>query len=118
LEFFYLFIPTADDGWEKKVCLLVGPPGVGKTTTVHLVCKELGFSVVEFNASDTRSASSLQEHVASLLRNTTVTQFYKKESATGADAAKSTFQALVMDEVDGMGGADRGGLAQLIQCVP
>ena len=42
------------------MCLLLGPPGVGKTTTVHLVCRELGFSVVEFNASDTRNVKSIQ----------------------------------------------------------
>ncbi len=93
--------------------MLLGPPGVGKTTTAHLVCRDLGFHAIEFNASDTRNVASLQEHVATLLRNTTVTQFYGQGSE-----AKHQRVALIMDEVDGMGGADRGGLAQLIACVP
>lgn len=112
-DFFIVSPLLADDGWEKKVALLLGPPGVGKTTTAHLVCKELGFQVIEFNASDTRSKKSLQENVSTLLGNTTVTQFYRPE-AGAADAAVGRKQALVMDEVDGMSSQDRGGLQQLI----
>ena len=44
-----------DNGAWAKCALLSGPPGVGKTTTAYLVSKELGYDVVEMNASDTRS---------------------------------------------------------------
>jgi len=50
-----------DDGSWAKCALLSGPPGVGKTTTAYLVSKELGFDVVEMNASDTRSKKMLTE---------------------------------------------------------
>jgi hypothetical protein len=36
--------------------------------------------VVELNASDTRSKRSLQEHVADLVGNTTLTQFWRKDN--------------------------------------
>jgi DNA polymerase III delta prime subunit len=39
----------------------------GKTTTVQLVCKELEFDIVEFNASDTRSKKLLHEEVSEML---------------------------------------------------
>lgn len=32
----------SEDGWEFAAILMAGPPGVGKTTTAHLVCQELG----------------------------------------------------------------------------
>ncbi|NXO89455.1 RFC1 factor, partial [Certhia brachydactyla] len=67
---------SRDDGTGFKAALLSGPPGVGKTTTAALVCKELGYSYVELNASDTRSKNSLKEVVAESLNNTSIKDFY------------------------------------------
>lgn len=58
-----------------KAALLSGPPGVGKTTSVHLVCQELVFDMVEFNASDTRSKRLLTEQVAELLASKSIRNF-------------------------------------------
>ncbi|NXM94699.1 RFC1 factor, partial [Sylvia borin] len=66
---------SKDDGTGFKAALLSGPPGVGKTTTSALVCKELGYSYVELNASDTRSKNSLKEVVAESLNNTSIKDF-------------------------------------------
>lgn len=35
--------------------MVSGPPGVGKTTSAHLVAKLAGFTPIELNASDARS---------------------------------------------------------------
>ena len=43
----------------KKAVLLYGPAGVGKTTLVLAAAHEFGFSVIEMNASDTRSEKSI-----------------------------------------------------------
>jgi replication factor C subunit 1 len=55
--------------------LLSGPPGVGKTTTAQVVCKELGYDLVEFNASDTRNKMLLKQEVSGLLSNTTIKDY-------------------------------------------
>jgi len=39
----------------KKVAILFGPQGVGKTSSVYKVSKELGYDVIEFNASKDRT---------------------------------------------------------------
>ncbi|KFV98983.1 Replication factor C subunit 1, partial [Eurypyga helias] len=99
-----------DDGAGFKAALLSGPPGVGKTTTASLVCKELGYSFVELNASDTRSRNSLKEVVAESLDNTSI-----KEFCSGTSSSVSGKHVLIMDEVDGMAGnEDRGGIQELI----
>ncbi|XP_065593183.1 replication factor C subunit 1 isoform X1 [Cyrtonyx montezumae] len=99
-----------DDGTSFKAALLSGPPGVGKTTTASLVCKELGYSYVELNASDTRSKSSLKEVVAESLNNTSI-----KDFCSGTSSSVSEKHVLIMDEVDGMAGnEDRGGIQELI----
>ncbi|XP_063243328.1 replication factor C subunit 1 [Bacillus rossius redtenbacheri] len=103
-----------DNGAFFKAALLSGPPGVGKTTTAHLVCKELGFDVVEFNASDTRSKRLLHEEVQELLRNKSLFGYFKN----GARARPTEKHVLLMDEVDGMAGnEDRGGVQELIQLI-
>ena len=100
-----------DDGAFFKAALLSGPPGIGKTTTAQVVCKELGFDLVEFNASDTRSKKLLKEAVSELLSNTSL-----KDYVTTCGKHNPTCKrVLLMDEVDGMAGnEDRGGLQELI----
>ncbi|XP_032541073.1 replication factor C subunit 1 [Chiroxiphia lanceolata] len=101
---------SKDDGTSFKAALLSGPPGVGKTTTAALVCKELGYSYVELNASDTRSKNSLKEVVAESLNNTSI-----KDFCSGTSSSVSGKHVLIMDEVDGMAGnEDRGGIQELI----
>ncbi|GAB0097989.1 Replication factor C subunit 1 [Sergentomyia squamirostris] len=103
----------SDDGAYFKAALLSGPPGVGKTTTASLVCRELGFDVVEFNASDTRSKRLLKEHVSELLSNKSLYGF-----CHNSKVAVSKKHVLLMDEVDGMAGnEDRGGIQELIALI-
>jgi SpoVK/Ycf46/Vps4 family AAA+-type ATPase len=45
---------------QKNAALLSGPPGIGKTTTAHLVAAECGYYPLEFNASDTRSKKMIK----------------------------------------------------------
>ncbi|XP_070209411.1 replication factor C subunit 1-like isoform X2 [Littorina saxatilis] len=103
-----------DDGSGHRAALLSGPPGIGKTTTAVLVCKDAGFSTVELNASDTRSKRSLKEDVAEALGNQTMVDYMG--SHQGPVTGHS--HCLIMDEVDGMAGnEDRGGLQELVQLI-
>jgi len=45
---------------EAKPCLLYGGPGVGKTSSVYALARELGYKVHELNASDERSEEALR----------------------------------------------------------
>ncbi len=77
---------------EQRAILISGPPGIGKTTTIHLIAKSLGYAVSEYNASDTRSASVLKGMFALGIKR------LKKE-------------IIVMDEIDGL--SDRGGVGEI-----
>lgn len=102
-----------NDGSAYKAALLSGSPGVGKTTTAHLVAKELMYDIVEFNASDTRSKRLLKEEVSALLSNKSLAGYLN-----GTETKVSKRHILIMDEVDGMAGnEDRGGVAELIALI-
>ncbi|GCF00581.1 replication factor C subunit 1 [Zygosaccharomyces mellis] len=96
-----------------RAALLYGPPGIGKTTAAHLVAKELGYDVLEKNASDVRSKSLLNVGVKNALDNMSVMGFFENTHNAQDDNAKKF--VIVMDEVDGMSGGDRGGVGQLAQ---
>ena len=82
--------------WKRgsKAALLVGPPGTGKTTTVHLVAREMGLQLVELNASDSRTKEKLSRKVGEAIAST---------SLFGGTSL------IFLDEVDGLAGrADYG----------
>lgn len=81
--------------------LVSGPPGIGKTSTVHLICEAVGYKVVEFNASDARSTSAIR----------TIFEDAARSSCVGAR------RCIVMDEVDGMSSGDRGGIGTLARLI-
>jgi len=49
---------------ENIVIMLSGPPGVGKTSSTHLMAKEMGFMMHEVNSSDVRT----KDHLARIYR--------------------------------------------------
>ncbi|CAM9762731.1 unnamed protein product, partial [Ectocarpus sp. 4 AP-2014] len=101
------------DNPGARAALLSGVPGVGKSSTATLVARELGYHVMELNASDTRSKRSLSEELASVIGNK-VLSFTANGGGGGTTTGGFRKQLVVMDEVDGMGGSDRGGIQELI----
>lgn len=88
--------------WKKgaKPVLLVGPPGIGKTTLAQLAAKEFGYDVIGMNASDVRNKSNIEELLSPLLGST---------SLLGRPM-------IFIDEVDGIHGrSDFGGVEALLK---
>jgi len=101
------------DNWgtsnlNAKACLISGPPGIGKTTTVRLIAKKLGYDIIEQNASDIRNKKSVEGLLNHLTDNQLVS--YKKQS-------RGNKFLILMDECDGMSAGDRGGNQALINAI-
>jgi replication factor C large subunit len=84
----------------SKPLLLVGPPGVGKTSFVHALSREFDIDLIELNASDTRNKNLLAQVIFPIFSNA---------SLTGKNFL------LFLDEIDGISNReDSGGLDFLL----
>ena len=92
----------------SKACLLVGPPGVGKTTLARAAANDYGFRVVEMNASDVRTEKTIKKVLAPASTSMTLEVF-----STGRRG-----NLILLDEVDGVfGREDRGGLGAVLTAI-
>jgi len=76
----------------KNGILLSGPPGIGKTSTAHILLKEAGFDVIEFNASELRTSKQICGKLNQILSGKSIKMMFKPDIRTG----------VIMDEIDGI----------------
>lgn len=89
--------------WKSgaKPLLLLGPPGIGKTTLVTVLSKQFNYDLIELNASDVRNSNQLESIITPILNNSSL---YGKQTL------------LFLDEIDGISGReDSGGVDFLVK---
>ena len=80
---------------RKKALLLVGPPGVGKTTVARAIAQDMDWSVIELNASDARNAAAIRK---------AATQGATHRSLFHNPNDKKQRTLILLDEVDHLSG--------------
>ncbi len=84
---------------KKKSVILYGGPGTGKTSLAYAIAFEMDAEILELNASDLRDKQKIAEIIGP------------------ASQQRSLFRKnkiILVDEVDGISGSDRGGLGELL----
>lgn len=86
--------------------LLYGEPGVGKTTLAHRCLRKKGLKIIEFNASHTRSGTSIRKLILPLLKEGGIVNMLETGKRGGI--------GIILDEIDGLSQGEKGGLKELL----
>lgn len=90
----------------KNGLLICGDSGVGKTLTAQILLKEENFDIIEFNASELRSAKIIREKFKSLINGSNILKMVNNTNKIG----------ILMDEIDS-NSIDKGCLKEIISYI-
>ena len=109
-----------EDGEERthrKILMLTGLPGLGKTTLAHVCARQAGYEVVEINASDERSRDVVRGKIKDCVGTENVRGI---NTQIGEHTIRKAGRpvCVVVDEVDGVvsgsGGGGEGGFVKAL----
>ena len=92
----------------RRGIYVYGSPGSGKTWFVKTILKALDYDTIMFDAGDVRNKSIIDNITKHNMSDTNIiSMFHKKKRKI----------AVIMDEIDGMNGGDKGGINSLIKLI-
>lgn len=98
---------------KKRAVILAGSAGVGKTSAAHALASDMGWGVIELNASDTRNADAIKRVATAGALNQTFTD--TGEFLTSDAGGR---KLIILDEADNVhGNIDRGGIRAILDTI-
>ena len=98
---------------KYKAVVLMGSPGIGKTTSAEALARDMGWDIIEMNASDQRTGEAIRQ---TALKGAFSNTFGEDgEFLTVRDGKR---KLIVLDEADSLfGNADRGAMPVIVELI-
>ncbi len=98
---------------KKRAVILSGRPGCGKTTAAHALAADMGWGVIELNASDRRNAEAISRVATAGALNQTFT-----DGGEFLRSGEGGRKLIILDEADNVHGThDRGGIRAILDTI-
>jgi len=99
------YLPKTKVDNLKPNLIIMGSPGIGKTTLAHILLQTYEYDVIELNASDTRNGEQIDNIFKEILKasNNVASMLNYEKKKIG----------IIMDEIDGLSTGDKGGMKKL-----
>lgn len=99
---------TRHDLTQKRCVYIYGDTGIGKTTFVLNLLKELDYDIVRYDAGDIRNKNVVAMISRSnISEKSVISMFHQRQKPI----------AIMMDDIDGMNSGDKGGINALIKLI-
>ena len=98
---------------KKRAVVLMGPPGIGKTSAALALASDMGWGVIEMNASDQRTGKAIEDIAlrGAMFNTFTAKGEYLRSSEGGR-------KLIILDEADNLfGRQDRGAMPAIVKLV-
>ncbi|HKM14027.1 MAG TPA: replication factor C large subunit [Candidatus Methanomethylophilaceae archaeon] len=98
---------------NKRAVVLMGPPGIGKTSAALALASDMGWGVVEMNASDQRTGGAIEDiALRGAMFNTFTSEGEYLRSSEGGR------KLIILDEADSLfGRQDRGAMPAIVKLI-
>ena len=107
-DFLTIFKNNKNNVLTKRGIYIYGNPGIGKTTFVQNLLKDMNYDIIKYDAGDIRNKNVLENITKQNMSDKNVLSLLQK---------KQKEIAIVMDEIDGMNNGDKGGINSLIKLI-
>jgi DNA polymerase III delta prime subunit len=97
-----------DNNLIKKGIYIYGNPGIGKTSFVNDLLKDLNFDIIKYDGGDVRNKNIIEMITKHNMSDKNVLSLLQR---------KSKSITIIMDEIDGMNNGDKGGINTLIKLI-
>jgi Cdc6-like AAA superfamily ATPase len=107
-DFLTIFKNNKNNVLTKRGIYIYGNPGIGKTTFIQNLLKDMNYDIIKYDAGDIRNKNVLENITKQNMSDKNVLSLLQK---------KQKEIAIVMDEIDGMNNGDKGGINSLIKLI-